>query len=281
MKNFLKIILACLILLGFLASISAFLGRDLLLNLKESLPRENQRTQSSSKKIISRFAVISDTHSDNEETQKATNQIKNLGVDYIIHTGDWTKVGTVDELQAQKKILQNSDSLYWGVMGDHDRWQSKAVNFQTVFGSTYESFDKNNLHHVLLDNSDLEQGFGKDQLDWFQADMEKNKNKPTIIFMHLPIYHPSSDRTIAAKGGVSNERNQETDRFLKIIKGKKVLAMFSGDHHLSSSYTEPKTSVRIFISGAVTRDRNLQTPRFSLVEVYDDFSLNVTDQIIN
>jgi hypothetical protein len=132
----------------------------------------------------------------------------------------------------------------------------------------------------LLDATDLTNGLGDEQLNWLQSDLEKNKSKEIIIFMHLPIYHPTSDRTIGDKGGSDPVRQQQTERFLSLIKGKKIIAMFSGDHHLSASYTEPKTSVKIFISGAVTRERNLQTPRFSLVEIYDDYSISVTDQII-
>lgn len=281
MKSFFGLLLIILLLFGFLLAVSAFLGRDLLLNLKQAFDSQKSSSVSNHQKVISRFAIISDTHADDIETQKAIDQIKGLKVDYLIHTGDWTKVGTVAEFESQKKIVESADLPYWGIMGDHDRWQSGAANFEAVFGKIYESFDRSGLHHILLDASDITNGFGKEQLDWLEKDLAKNQAKPILIFMHLPIYHPTSDRTIGSKGGQSDERSSETDRFLNLIKGKKILGMFSGDHHLSSSYTEPKTSVRIFISGAVTRERNLQNPRFTLVEVFADFSLSVTDQEIN
>lgn len=277
MKNFLTLTFLVLLLFGLIFSISAFLGRDLLLNLKD-LTSKSQVV--SNQKVSARFAVLSDTHSDDTYTQKALVQAKAIGAEYIVHTGDWTKVGTTFELKSQKQVFDSSGLPYYGVMGDHDRWQSAEKNFELVFGPRFESFDRNGFHHILIDASDLKNGLGSDQLDWFKRDLEKNRTKEILIFMHLPIYHPTSDRTISDKAGADSERQKQTERFLNLIKGKKVIAMFSGDHHLSSNYTEPKTSVKIFISGAVTRERNLQTPRFSLVEIYQDYSIKVSDQVI-
>lgn len=278
MKNFFTIAVLVLLLFGLVVSISAFLGRDLLLNLVSLTSNSNQTTN---KKVIDRFAVLSDTHSDSLYTQKAVAQAKKLGATYLVHTGDWTKVGTVEELRAQKAFFDKVGLPYWGVMGDHDRWQSAEKNFELVFGRRFESFDRNKIHHILIDSSDLTNGLGTEQLNWLENDLAENKDKEILIFMHLPIYHPTSDRTIGDKGGNDLDRQKQSTSFLKLIKDKKVIGMFSGDHHLSSSYTEPETSARIFISGAVTRERNLQTPRFSLVEIYEDYSISVKDQVIN
>lgn len=277
MKNFLTLTFLVLLLFGLIFSISAFLGRDLLFNLKD-LTARNQSI--GNKKIINRFAVLSDTHSDSDYTKKAVKQAKEAGAGYLIHSGDWTKVGTIEEFKNQKQIFDLSGLPYYGVMGDHDRWQSAEKNFELVFGPRFESFDRGGFHHILIDSSDIKNGLGNDQLSWFERDLEGNRSKKIIIIMHLPIYHPTSDRTISDKSGSDPERQRQTQRFLNLIKGNKIIAIFSGDHHLSSSYTEPKTSVKIFISGAVTQERNFQTPRFSLVEIYEDYSIKVKDQII-
>ena len=208
-------------------------------------------------------------------------QAKSLGAEYLVHTGDWTTVGTVAQLNEQKRIFDQENIAYYGTMGDHDRWQSGTQNFEQVLGKTYKSFERHGIHHILLDASDIENGLYKEEMDWLEKDLQTAGNKPILIFMHLPIYHPTSDRTISNKAGSSEGRSSGSERFLKLISGKHIIAMFSGDHHLSSSYTEPTTSAKIFISGAVTRERNLQKPRFSLVEIYKDYSLSVTDQIIN
>lgn len=280
MKSLLAVFVSIFLLIGLLFAVSAFLGRDILISLKKFSNSEPVISGQSNKTVLYRFAVISDTHSDSNFTERALKQARALGIGYIVHTGDWTTVGTLEELGEQKRLFDEANISYYGIMGDHDRWQSGARNFENVFGKIYESFDLNNIHHILLDASNLNEGLGKTQLDWLESDLERNKDKKILIFMHLPPYHPSSDRTISNKGGSNAVKESDTKRFLTLINGKNVLGIFSGDHHLSSSYTEPQTSVRIFISGAVTHERNLQSSRFSLVEVYDDYSIGVEDQII-
>lgn len=278
MKSFLVVSTLVIILAGLLFSISAYLGRDLMMSLANSVTDKKEVNGS---KLATKFAVVSDTHSDTEQTQRALKQIKALGIKYVIHTGDWTKVGTREELLDQKEVLDNIGLQYWGVMGDHDRWQSGEKNFESIFGRPYEAFEKNSLVYILLDSSDLNNGLGEKQLSWLELLLKRTQGKRKLIFMHLPPYHPSSDRTISSKGGFSEVRGKETEKFLNLIKDQDVLAIFSGDHHLSSNYTEPKTSVKIVISGAVTSERNLQSPRWTLVQVYENGSVSVSDQVIN
>ena len=279
MRNFLVITTCIVLFAASLSAISAYLGRDLLVSLQNAV---GSKPQSNGSKLITKFAVVSDTHSDSEQTKRALKQIRALGIKYIVHTGDWTTVGTREELLAQKEIFDSIALPYWGIMGDHDRWQSDEKNFESVFGRRYESFEKNGVVHILLDASDINNGLGDTQLDWLDLLLKRTEGKRKLIFMHLPPYHPSSDRTIANKGGADSQiREEEAQRFLSLLKDQNVLAIFSGDHHLSSSYTEPKTSVKIFISGAVTSERNLQSPRWSLVEVYENSTVSVTDQVIN
>lgn len=280
MKSFFTITIFVVLLITFLFAISAFLGRDLFLTLQKEFDRRIINSGQSEKPLLVRFAVLSDTHSDSENTKKALEQARSLGVEYIVHTGDWTTVGTIAELSEQKQIFNQEGLDYYGIMGDHDRWQSGSKNFEQVLGKSFESFDRDGIHNILLDSSDIDNGLYKEELDWLEEDLGKAGDKPILIFMHLPIYHPTSDRTISNKAGSNDKRDSASERFLGLTRGKNILGVFSGDHHLSSNYTEPTTGVRIFISGAVTRDRNLQKPRFSLVEVYKDQTISVTDQII-
>ncbi|MDP2671077.1 MAG: metallophosphoesterase [bacterium] len=229
--------------------------------------------------MISKFALFSDTHSDSENTAKALVQAKEEGAGYIVHSGDWSKVGTLEELKEQRELLSKSKLPFWGVLGDHDLWQSGTENFREVFGYTYTSFDKNGVHHILLDSSDTSLGLGEKQLSWLEEDLKVNAGKITFIFMHLPPYNPYNARTIWEKGGSNSTIKGQVDKFLKLIKGK-VAGIFSGDQHFSSSYTEPASHVKITIVGAVTGERNLQQPRFDIVEVYDSGEFRVSEEII-
>lgn len=133
---------------------------------------------------------------------------------------------------------------------------------------------------VILDTSDTSLGINSTQLAWLKNDLEANKNKPVMIFMHLPVYHPSSPRTIWEKEGNNEVVKRQTQELLTLFKKYRILAVFAGDHHLSSDYTEPVSGVKMYVVGAVTGERNLQKPRFDIVTVYEDNSVKVEELVI-
>ncbi len=61
------------------------------------------------------------------------------------------------------------------------------------------------------------------------------------------------------------------------LKSAGVKAVVAGDTHYFSSYEEPETRLRMTTVGAITLERNLQTPRFSIGEILEDGNLRVLD----
>jgi len=55
-----------------------------------------------------------------------------------------------------------------------------------------------------------------------------------------------------------------------------IAAVFAGNIHAYSSYNG-KSGLPMFTIGAVTADRNVQLPRFAIVDVYENGSYNVED----
>lgn len=248
--------------------------KDLGLSLKAEKP----------KKIVGRFAVFADTHNDLAMVDKALRKAAELEVEYIMHLGDWTNLGTVEELQKMKEKFEASKIPYWGTLGDHDLWQSGSSNFESVFGKTYQSLDKNGLHHIFLNSSDTKKGLGREQLEWLKADLEKNKSQPRaggiFMYMHLPLYHPLNYRTIWEKGGENEEVKKEVDELLPLLKKYSIKAAFAGDHHLASDYLEPVSHVKMYAIGALTSERNLQKSRFSVVSVFEDGGFSVEEVVL-
>lgn len=276
-KKLIGLFVLGLLAAGLLFSFTGFSGFDILPKAIENFSQTNKRNQDQKERIISHFAVLSDTHSDTANTKKAVQKAKDLGADYMILLGDLTTVGTIKELTEQKKILDSSGLFYKTAIGDHDLWQSGKENFIKVFGPTYESFDRNGIHHVLLDTSDTNIGVGKEQLNWLKNDLIKNKDKPILVFMQLSLYHPTNPRTIWEKNGVNPPIKKEAEEVIKMIGEAAVKGVFAGDHHFSSSYSEPTTGIRMRVVGAVTGDRNLQTPRFDLVSVFEDGNFEIKE----
>lgn len=232
------------------------------------------------KKVASRLAIFADTHSDTTMVGEALKRVGELKIDYIVGLGDWTNIGTVSELQEMKALMASSKIPYWTTLGDHELWQSGTANFEGVFGKTYESFDKDGLHHILLNTSDTKKGLGEEQLNWLKEDLEKNKGKGTFLFMHLPLYHPLNYRTIWEKGGENEQVKKEVDELLPLLKKYSIKAAFAGDHHLSSDYLEPISGVKMYIIGAITSERNLQKSRFSIVNVFEEGSFSVEEVVL-
>lgn len=233
------------------------------------------------KPVLLRFAVMSDVHSDLNYSQIALDKAKERKAEYIIVTGDWTKTGTREELFEIKKIFDSAGIAYYSVPGDHDLWSSGLSNFKDIFGSNYYSFDKNNIHNILIDTSNTKIGLGKDQMEWLRKDLSDNNQKTTFVFMHLPPYHPTSYRTFWEKEGENSEIKKQADYLLSLLAEYRVRQIYAGDHHLSSNYTEPTSGVKIRIVGAITLERNLQKPRFDMVTVFQDRSYDIQEIVLN
>lgn len=286
-KSFFSIIFFAIIGIGLYVAVSDFTGNDYLRLDPTGLVAQGQKVFGDKISLFKKpakfkIAVLSDTHSDSEETAKAIVKAKELGAQQIIVTGDLTQVGSIDELMAQKRLFDEANVPYKVIPGDHDLYNSAGTdNFKQVFGSTYQSYISNGVKFLLLDGSDANQGLGDEQIKWIRNELSKRNSKITFVFMHLPPYHNSSTRTIYQKATTDGEVNQkakeETKALFKAMKDYGAKDVFSGDHHLSNRYQEPDYSINVNVVGAVTRERNLQTPRFNMIEIYEDDSYGIYD----
>lgn len=233
------------------------------------------------KQIRVKFAVLSDTHSDSENTRKALQQAKERGAEFIMSTGDLTTIGSVNELTEAKKDFDSVGLEYHLVPGDHDLYKAAGTaNFENIIGRNYYVTDKKSVRLVSLDTSDTSLGIDSEQMGFLRQYLKANDGRLVLVFMHLPIYHPTSPRTIWEKEGNNSTVKGQADEVINLLTGSDVIAVFAGDHHFSSSYTEPKSGVKMYVVGAVTRERNLQKPRFDMVTVYKDNSFEVKEMVI-
>lgn len=232
-----------------------------------------------------RFLLVADSHSDNVNLAKAINQAKQSYPDlkFIIGLGDYTEVGTVDELKNAKEKLDSSGLRYFLIPGDHDLWDCRNRDlvpvscFREVFGPQYQSFTFLNFRFLLLYNSDNYTGFSTEQSKWVTDELEKTKQegaKGIFVFVHEPLYHPSSDHVM---GWVEKSLKAQAGALMFQLKEVGVVKVFAGDIHFFSEYTEPKTGISMITIGAVTSERNPQAPRFAVVSVFDDGRTMVED----
>lgn len=245
-------------------------------------------TKNDSKSALFQFLLLADSHSDSQMLSKALSQAKNSypELKFIIGLGDYSEVGTVAELKKAKEILDSSGLRYFAAVGDHDLWdcrnrkQIPVACFNGVFGLSYQSFGFENFQFLILDNSDNYKGFDDEQKAWIKDKLENIKSgsqgsvKGVFVFLHEPLYHPSSDRFMGKTESVLKEQARELMFGLKEAGVKKV---FAADTHFFSQYDEPVTGLAMMTAGALTLERNPQTPRFAIVSVFDDGSTKIED----
>ncbi len=241
--------------------------------------------------ISFKFILVADSEGENINLGKAIQQAKGAGdLSFIIGLGDYTQVGTIDQLKAAKAELDSAGLRYFLVPGDHDLWDSRdkkneaAFNFKQVFGPNFQSFNYQGYLFLLLDNSDNYLGFSKDQLDWVSTQLDKvthpseggktDSVKAIFVFIPSPLYHPSSDHYM---GKTDSSLKQQAQAMILQLKQAGVKEVFAGDIHYFSEYEEPVTKLPMMTVGALATDRNPQSPRYAVVSVYDDGSARVDD----
>jgi len=256
------------------------------LNLNQIRDQKILNRQSSiSASLLFRFLLVADSHSDNVGLDKAINQakLKFSDLKFIIGLGDYSEIGTIDELENTKKVFDSYALRYFLIPGDHDLWDCRNKSllptscFNQVFGPTYQSFTFDNFQFLLLDNSDNYIGFDKEQLKWITNELEKDKKeggKGIFVFLHEPLFHPSSDHVM---GWVEKNLKTQAGGLIFQLKEAGIKKVFAGDIHYFSEYSEPQTQIPMVTIGAITLERNPQAPRFAVVSVFDDGSTKVED----
>ena len=230
-----------------------------------------------------KFALVADSHSDNINLKKALDKAGELGVKFVVGLGDYTNVGTQDELRGSKEVFARSAIPFYITAGDHDLWDSRnkgqapLQNFSEIFGPAYHSFGVLGVRFLILYDSDNDIGIDSIQWKWLEEELVKigsEKPKATFVLTHEPLFHPSSDHFMGK--GNQNVLSQ-AQNLTNIFKNAGVNEVFAGDTHFFTRYPEPKTGLKMTTVGALTSERNAQAPRFCIVDVYQDGSYNVED----
>lgn len=171
---------------------------------------------------------------------------------FVLHTGDFVELAEAEDEwvdlmnQSQKGLLKmslvpvagnhdeftiNRDELMLNKFNDHFNVDSIGK----IDGGSYYSFTHNNAHFVVLNTNDYkrddEKAIGKEQMDWFKADVKKARENGVdwvIVTYHRPLfskgYHSLQDV----------ETQNVRDEFMKTIDELGVdLALQGHDHTYS------------------------------------------------
>lgn len=191
---------------------------------------------------IVRFGVCTDVHKDvmhdaDQRLQVFVSEMNEKDVDFIIQMGDFCQP---QEYNVSFLSIWNSfEGPAYHVLGNHDMDDDTGGRFtrdETVayydMPSKYYSFDKQRFHFVVLDGNDRtdppQPGYahfiGEEQQDWLREDLAAT-GLPVIIFSHQSLEDAEGVENADEIRKILEDANRQS-------KKKKVIASFSGHHHI-------------------------------------------------
>ncbi|MFO7882599.1 MAG: metallophosphoesterase [Kosmotogaceae bacterium] len=207
------------------------------------------------------FAVASDIHyAKNEEDfsealndrwmeydpniyiKKLKQKLENIKPSFVIALGD---IGAsirdienekgVEQLETVKNYLDIEGADIYYAVGNHevDKTDPNPTGvYQKVFGPRYYSFNRNEVHFIVLDlheiiNNDFTYTIDEKQLKWLEAELKYvDKRTPIVVFSHEPICD------------IENTPNNK--KLMELLTTLKINAHISGHlHHMAVLQEEP------------------------------------------
>ena len=269
------------LLLIILVIISIFLGYSLakssfkVPNVEKDANQETEKV----KRLVLKFAIVSDSGGENDLLTKALPQAQGKGINFVIGLGDWTTVGTLEQLSVAKQVFDDSKLEYYVTAGDHDLWASRnqdndpLSHFNQTFGKASHLLEKDRIQIVILDNSDIYKGIPSESWELLFESLKKDV-KLRFVMAHKTPFHPDSAHIM---GQDAQNVKAQAENLLAILEEGQISGFFSGDMHFFAQFKTPKQAVKITTIGAVASQKNFQGPRFGIVTVYDDYSWKAED----
>ena len=201
-----------------------------------------------------RFAQVTDVrysaNGDNLILSKVIEDInKQSEIEFVVFTGDNINRANKDDLKSFLKELKNLNCPYYIVLGDRDVNRRKELSkneyaqFVHRYGKQKQktpnyTFEKNKVVFMVADGSKdvipSTIGYYKDDvLEWVDANLDLNNNKPVIILQHFPLIPPAEKESYYTF---------RPENYLEILnKHRNVLAVISGHFGVNKEETHDGT----------------------------------------
>ncbi len=179
--------------------------------------------------------------------------------DFIIANGDQSGV-TPEDTSGLDNYVRTCSRLgvpVYNAMGNpgHNDSDSDRIFYKTAyrsyFGPLYHSFDYADCHFILLDTNILSGDHGKiltygldeTQKQWFETDLELNKNKRILVFFHEPVDNTENTIEYIVKKLLNKPPDVWVDResILELFEKYKVSVVFFGHTHSNGLFKEKGT----------------------------------------
>lgn len=233
-----------------------------------------------------KVAMISDSQNENESLSIALKKAGEAGAHSVFFLGDYTAWGSVEELAAAKKIMDDSGLVYYSLPGDHDLGQSVGPsNYNQVFSDKTERVvEIKDVKFVMLDNSANKTLISEADIKAFKQELAG----ADFVLLSQPLYHYAGPSVLKPIMGFLLEngelkKNQkildQSQTILSAIRDSGVKAIISGDHHSFSISQDPVRSDLMHVAiGSVTQENAFRgVTSITTLNVYNDGSYSVVE----
>ena len=176
------------------------------------------------------------------------------GQAYGVICGDVTWNAPGAHHATMKSALEVGDTgVYWfATPGNHDWYQGDSdtsptiSHFKEVYGPTRISFDRGDMHVVVLNNivvkdgstsldvENYQAGFTDDEFTWLQNDLSHvDKNKGVVLVVHIPFRQGSA---VGTKSGTNVMKDHYYDAVLTELAKFQHAYIFAGHSHYNQTY---------------------------------------------
>lgn len=253
-------------------------------NTAESQPISEETANPRKPKTAATVAILSDAHGDTVGLKKALDLAKSMQAEKVFYIGDLTDLGTLEDLERAKEVLDASGAEYYALPGDRDLYvTSSAANFYKVFPKAKHGNQLiviNKIPFMTFDNSANFTPISQADMEWFA----ENITKTAFLLVPQPIYHPLTSVLAPVMGIYEGEEvpkvKEQADLLLAQIRNaKNVTAVVGGDHHRFSRSVDPnRQDLEHIVVGAVTSTGvNFGDPSMTLLRVAEDMSYDVSE----
>lgn len=234
---------------------------------------------------IVKVAILSDSHNDLENLNKALSKVQERDVDQIMFLGDYTDWGELSNLERSKEIMDKFGIPYISLPGDHDLGETRdESNFVKVFGKPYGMLNADGVKMTYFDNSKNYTEIGADPISWFDKEIKDTD----FLFLSQPLVTESMSRVMGIVDGVKDASvYTQNIQLLEAVRSSDVKVIVSGDLHQFTKFKDPaKEGLWHYTVGAVLKSQsleklNLQSPRFAVLTIKKDLSYQIEDITID
>lgn len=131
------------------------------------------------------IGVLSDSHQDYDDLQKAVSEINVANPHFVVHTGDFTNQGYNFEFDFFVDRMQKLKMPYVVTTGNHDALTNGQEIYQRIFGPFNMVFRPYGYKFVVFNNNTLDfHSSGGVDFAWLRTAVQMD-NLPTVVMMHV------------------------------------------------------------------------------------------------